>query len=64
MPFMVGRAPVRRTIKYLEAGRIVLKDKIRIFSINYNIGLGFKNKVHEGKKISLVIAQNSMILSF
>lgn len=37
MPFMKGKAPVRRTIKYLEAGRLVLKDKIKIFSINYNI---------------------------
>lgn len=33
---MKGRAPVRRTIKYLEAGRLVLKDKIKIISINYN----------------------------
>lgn len=49
MPFMIGRAPVRRTLKYLESGRIVLKDQIKIFSINYNVGLGFKNKVHEGK---------------
>lgn len=33
---MKGPAPVRRTIKYLESGKIFLKDKIRIFSINYN----------------------------
>ena len=48
MPFMKGREPVRRTIKYLEAGKILLKDNIRVFSINYNVGLGFKTKVHEG----------------
>ncbi|XP_014210299.1 probable 28S ribosomal protein S25, mitochondrial [Copidosoma floridanum] len=36
MPFMIGREPVRRTIKYLEAGSLVLKDAIQIFSINYN----------------------------
>ena len=36
MPFMKGPAPVRRTLKYLEAGRIVLKEKIKIFSVNYN----------------------------
>ncbi|XP_070500516.1 small ribosomal subunit protein mS25-like [Chironomus tepperi] len=48
MPFMIGRAPVRRTLKYLESGKIVLKDQIKIFSINYNVGQGFKNKVHEG----------------
>lgn len=33
---MKGPAPVRRTIKYLESGRLVLREKIKIFSINYN----------------------------
>lgn len=33
---MKGFAPVRRTLKYLEAGKLVLKDKIKIFSVNYN----------------------------
>jgi small subunit ribosomal protein S25 len=33
---MKGRAPIRRTIQYLNSGKLVLKDKIRIFSINYN----------------------------
>ncbi|XP_072381102.1 small ribosomal subunit protein mS25 [Diabrotica undecimpunctata] len=37
MPFMIGRAPIRRTIKYLEAGKLVLKDKIKIVTVNYNI---------------------------
>lgn len=36
MPFMIGRAPVRRTLKYLQDGKLVLKDSIQIFSINYN----------------------------
>ncbi|XP_046736893.1 probable 28S ribosomal protein S25, mitochondrial [Diprion similis] len=36
MPFMKGPAPIRRTIKYLESGRLVLKNKIKILSINYN----------------------------
>lgn len=36
MPFMKGAAPVRRTIQYLDAGRIVFKDRIRIFSVHYN----------------------------
>ncbi|KOX71749.1 putative 28S ribosomal protein S25, mitochondrial [Melipona quadrifasciata] len=36
MPFMIGRAPIRRTLKYLNAGKIILKDEIQIFSINYN----------------------------
>jgi small subunit ribosomal protein S25 len=50
MPFMKGREPIRRTIKYLEAGKVVLKDKIRVFSINYNVGKGMDHKVHEGAK--------------
>lgn len=54
MPFMIGRAPVRRTLKYLESGRIVLKDQIKIFSINYNVGKGFKNKVHEGRLFKII----------
>lgn len=34
---MKGRAPIRRTMDYLNAGRLVLKDKIKIFSVAYNI---------------------------
>ncbi|XP_024873676.1 probable 28S ribosomal protein S25, mitochondrial [Temnothorax curvispinosus] len=37
MPFMIGKEPVRRTVKYLMAGKLILKDKIQILSINYNI---------------------------
>lgn len=37
MPFMKGKAPIRRTLNYLNAGRLVLKDKIKIFSVAYNI---------------------------
>ncbi|OWR42274.1 small ribosomal subunit protein mS25 [Danaus plexippus] len=37
MPFMKGRAPIRRTLDYLNAGKLVLKDKIKIFSVAYNI---------------------------
>lgn len=37
MPFMKGPAPIRRTIKYLEAGRLVLKDQIKILTVNYNV---------------------------
>lgn len=36
MPFMKGRAPIRRTLKYLESGKLVLKDQVKILSINYN----------------------------
>lgn len=46
MPFMVGRAPIRRTKKYLEKGRLVFKDMVKVVTINYNI----KGKDHEGAR--------------
>ncbi|XP_031630905.1 probable 28S ribosomal protein S25, mitochondrial [Contarinia nasturtii] len=36
MPFMIGPAPIRRTKQYLGYGKLYLKDKIKILSINYN----------------------------
>lgn len=36
MPFMIGQAPIRRTLNYLKAGKLILKDEIQILSINYN----------------------------
>lgn len=36
MPFMIGRNPIRRTLKYLNQGKLYLKNNIQIFSINYN----------------------------
>lgn len=36
MPFMKGKSPIRRTLRYLNAGRLALKDDIKIFSLNYN----------------------------
>lgn len=33
---MIGREPIRRTVKYLEAGKLVLKNSIQIMQINYN----------------------------
>uniref|UniRef100_A0A6M2DQ12 Small ribosomal subunit protein mS25 n=1 Tax=Xenopsylla cheopis TaxID=163159 RepID=A0A6M2DQ12_XENCH len=36
MPFMKGKFPIRRTLKYLESGKLMLKDHIKIFSLNYN----------------------------
>lgn len=36
MVFMKGPAPWRRTIEYLEAGRLIFQDKVKIFSINYH----------------------------
>ncbi|KAI4464476.1 mitochondrial ribosomal protein s25 [Holotrichia oblita] len=37
MPFMKGRAPIRRTLQYLEAGKLILKDQIKILTVNYNV---------------------------
>ncbi|KRT78586.1 hypothetical protein AMK59_8118, partial [Oryctes borbonicus] len=36
MPFMKGRAPIRRTMQYLEASKLVFKDEVKIFTVNYN----------------------------
>lgn len=37
MPFMRGVSPIRYTLKYLEAGKIIFKEGIQIFAVNYNI---------------------------
>nr|CAG4641275.1 EOG090X0FQ5 [Eulimnadia texana] len=36
MPFMKGAAPVRRTLQYLENCNLVLKNRVKIFTVNYN----------------------------
>ncbi|KAK9510345.1 hypothetical protein O3M35_005150 [Rhynocoris fuscipes] len=36
MPFMKGAAPIRRTLKYLETGKLFFRKGVKIFSINYN----------------------------
>jgi hypothetical protein len=33
---MKGKAPIRRTLKYLLAGNLVLKDRVKVFCVNYN----------------------------
>nr|CAG4645875.1 EOG090X0FQ5 [Lynceus sp. MCZ IZ 141354] len=35
MPFLKGVAPIRRTLQYLESSKFILKDRVRILSINY-----------------------------
>lgn len=37
MPFMKGKAPIRRTLNYLNYGKLVLKNEIKVFCINYNL---------------------------
>ncbi|XP_014256579.1 probable 28S ribosomal protein S25, mitochondrial [Cimex lectularius] len=46
MPFMKGPAPVRRTLKYLEKGRLFFKEGVKICSINYNTS----GQHHEGAR--------------
>lgn len=46
MPFMKGPAPIRRTLKYLESGKLIFKDRVQVLSINYNS----KGKHHEGAR--------------
>ena len=36
MPFKRGVAPIRRTIKYLESGPLVFKDRVKIMTVNFN----------------------------
>jgi small subunit ribosomal protein S25 len=36
MPFKKGVAAYRRTLDYLNSGRLVLKDKVKICAINYH----------------------------
>ena len=35
MPWMIGSAPVRRTLQYLRAGLLELSPEIKIFTINF-----------------------------
>lgn len=37
MPLMKGKAPIRRTIQYLNASKLALKDQIKVFTVNYNV---------------------------
>ncbi len=36
MPWKRGVAPIRRTLKYLESGPIVFKDRVKVLTVNYN----------------------------
>ena len=45
MPFKRGVAPIRRTIKYLESGPLVFKDRVKIVTVNFseNKNIAWKN---------------------
>uniref|UniRef100_A0A914XD09 Small ribosomal subunit protein mS25 n=1 Tax=Plectus sambesii TaxID=2011161 RepID=A0A914XD09_9BILA len=47
MPFMRGPMPLRRTTYYLEQGHILLRDSVRIFSINFH---GKPNPLQKGAR--------------
>lgn len=37
MPFLIGPAPIRRTLPYLKSGFLQLKDRVTIVEIHYNM---------------------------
>jgi small subunit ribosomal protein S25 len=37
MPFMKGAAPVRRTKAYLDAGKLIFHEQIKVLTVNYNL---------------------------
>ncbi len=37
MPFKLGPQPIRRSLKYLEAGSLVFKDRVKVMTLNYNV---------------------------
>uniref|UniRef100_A0A1B0D4K9 Small ribosomal subunit protein mS25 n=1 Tax=Phlebotomus papatasi TaxID=29031 RepID=A0A1B0D4K9_PHLPP len=53
MPFMKGRAPIRRTIQYLKSGRLELKKQVKIFSVNYNT---FGDH-HKGARLVMILSK-------
>jgi len=34
---MFGPAPIRRTLQYLDAGKLIFKDRVKIMAIHYNM---------------------------
>lgn len=40
----MGPAPIRRTLQYLEAGRLIFKDRVKIMEIHYNMYYHYDQK--------------------
>lgn len=57
MPFMKGREPIRRTLEYLNAGKLVLKPRVKIFSVNYNTS----GAHHQGARYLLELFNSSYL---
>lgn len=55
---MKGKAPIRRSLNYLNAGQIVLKERIKVFSVNYNTF----GEHHDGARYLLIIQSNIFYL--
>jgi len=49
MPFLIGPAPIRRTLPYLGSGFLQLKDRVSIIEIHYNMYWKKDHKVHSMK---------------
>ncbi|KAH9418067.1 mitochondrial ribosomal protein S25 [Dermatophagoides pteronyssinus] len=37
MGFLFGPAPIRRTIPYLQSGKLILKNRVKIMEVHYNM---------------------------
>ena len=48
MPWMKGVAPIRRTVKYLNASPLIFKPRVKIMMINFNDKE--TDKHHEGAR--------------
>lgn len=37
MPFQLGPHSIRNTVKYLEAGSLVFKERVKVMTVYYNV---------------------------
>lgn len=37
MPLLEGVSPIRRTLPYLQAGKLVFKDRVKVMTLNYRV---------------------------
>jgi len=35
--YLAGPGPIRRTLKYLDAGKLIFKDRVKIMAVHYNM---------------------------
>ncbi|CAG0919705.1 unnamed protein product [Notodromas monacha] len=47
MPFLRGPGPLRRTLKYLEAGKFHLRNQIKVMTVAYNTELKSHEQMRE-----------------